>query len=68
MIEEMYRVNNTKVVIIAHSLGNRVVQYFTKFIEKKEGRQWITKYVDTWMAIGPLFCIYLFLFIFFNFL
>ena len=53
----MYNSNdNTKVVLIAHSLGNRVVHYFTRFMEKKAGREWMSKYVDNWLAIGPLWC------------
>lgn len=54
-IENMYHQNdNTKVVIIAHSLGNRVTHYFTRFMEKKAGREWASKYLDNWLAIGPL--------------
>lgn len=59
-IERMYRENdNTKVVIIAHSLGNRVTHYFTRFMLKKEGREWASKYLDNWLAIGPLWCMYI---------
>ena len=58
-IEEMYQNNdNTKVVLVAHSLGNRVVHYFSRWVEKKAGRQWASKYLDNWLAIGPLWCMY----------
>lgn len=67
----MYHDNdNTKVVIIAHSLGNRVTHYFCRFMEKKCGRDWASKYLDNWLAIGPLWCMYQiilpFFFIFIN--
>ena len=53
----MYKENdNNKVVIIAHSLGNRVTHYFVRFMEKKVGRDWVSKYIDNWLAIGPLWC------------
>ena len=51
----MYNDNGEqKVVIIAHSLGNRVTHYFTRFCEVKYGRQWVSKHIDNWLAIGPL--------------
>lgn len=34
--------------------GNRVTHYFCRFMEKTAGREWMSKYVDNWLAIGPL--------------
>jgi len=54
IIEEMVRNTGNKVVIIAHSLGNRVTHYFSRWAERKLGRQWWTENVDNWVALGPL--------------
>ena len=50
----MVRENGAKVAVICHSLGNRVMHYFVRFMEKKVGRQWVTDHVDCWIALGPL--------------
>lgn len=54
IIETMVKQNGAKVVVVAHSLGNRVMHYFCRFMEKKLGRQWMSDHVDTWVALGPL--------------
>ena len=42
-------------VVICHSLGNRAMHYFVRFMEKHYGRQWQSTYLEVWMAIGPLY-------------
>jgi len=55
-IEELYHNSGgKKVVVICHSLGNRAMHYFVRFMEKHYGRQWQSTYIEVWMAIGPLF-------------
>eukprot|EP01094_Clydonella_sp_ATCC50884_P018051 TRINITY_DN3267_c0_g1_i1.p1 TRINITY_DN3267_c0_g1~~TRINITY_DN3267_c0_g1_i1.p1 ORF type:complete len:1413 (+),score=388.34 TRINITY_DN3267_c0_g1_i1:156-4394(+) len=55
-IEEMYHQNGQKkVVVLCHSLGNRNFHYFLRFMEKHHGRAWQSKFVESWVAIGPLF-------------
>lgn len=55
-IEELYHQNGQKkVVVLCHSLGNRNFHYFLRFAEKHYGREWQSKFIETWVAIGPLF-------------
>jgi hypothetical protein len=55
-IESMYTASGKKkVVLIAHSLGTRAITYFLRWAEKTHGRAWISAYVQSYVAIGPLF-------------
>lgn len=50
-IEEIYKENNKKVVVIAHSLGSIVIMNFFNNIDTK----WINKYIDLVICINPPF-------------
>ncbi|BAZ47463.1 hypothetical protein NIES4103_00640 [Nostoc sp. NIES-4103] len=41
------------VVLIAHSMGNRVVQYFLKWVEANVSKAWIDQYIERYIAISP---------------
>eukprot|EP01117_Protostelium_nocturnum_P011179 TRINITY_DN4058_c0_g1_i2.p1 TRINITY_DN4058_c0_g1~~TRINITY_DN4058_c0_g1_i2.p1 ORF type:complete len:642 (-),score=192.45 TRINITY_DN4058_c0_g1_i2:22-1947(-) len=52
-IELLKKMNQgRKVVLIAHSMGNRLVQYFLKWVQKFHGQQWIDDHIDTFVAVG----------------
>ncbi|MFN6461713.1 MAG: lipase/acyltransferase domain-containing protein [Nostoc sp. DedVER02] len=55
-IETLYTGNgNTRVVIIAQSLGNRVTQYFLEWIKKDNallGQAWIDKHIERYIAVS----------------
>lgn len=56
MVEQLYEDNNKRqVVLMGHSLGTRCLSYFLRWAEKHCGREWTSKYVHTYIAIGPLF-------------
>ncbi|KAL6052470.1 DDHD domain-containing protein [Balamuthia mandrillaris] len=51
-VETLYENNQKqKVVIIAHSMGNRVVSYFLHAMAKTE-KEWLDKHIYAWTAIG----------------
>eukprot|EP01089_Gocevia_fonbrunei_P014427 TRINITY_DN3950_c1_g1_i1.p1 TRINITY_DN3950_c1_g1~~TRINITY_DN3950_c1_g1_i1.p1 ORF type:complete len:456 (+),score=85.49 TRINITY_DN3950_c1_g1_i1:1-1368(+) len=57
IIEDMYIINGNKpVMLISHSMGSRVVQYFCELIlntkGKTLGQKWIDTYVHTHIACG----------------
>lgn len=52
-LENMYKKNDgTRVVLLAHSMGCRIVQYFLYWVEKKSGREWIDKHVELFFMLG----------------
>ena len=57
MIMEMRIQNGKKVVLLGHSLGTRVLQYFFRWAVEQPslGRQWISDNVETYLAVGPIF-------------
>ncbi|BAZ20520.1 hypothetical protein NIES4073_13960 [Kalymmatonema gypsitolerans NIES-4073] len=52
-IEELYTNSQLPIVLIAHSMGNRVVQYFLKWIETNASEGWVDKYIERYIAISP---------------
>ncbi|MCP6758467.1 MAG: hypothetical protein NHB32_06770 [Fischerella sp. CENA71] len=55
-IERLYNKYDLPVVLIAHSMGNRLVQYFLNWIEKEQSNgslDWINKYIHRYIAISP---------------
>ena len=42
----------TGVVLLAHSMGNKVVTYFLEFAKKEKGQAWIDRHVKLWIAAG----------------
>lgn len=59
-IEELYKDKPlikpaTPVVIIAHSMGNRVTQYFLEWIKNdpSAGQDWIDKHIERYIAVSP---------------
>ncbi|MDM9586041.1 hypothetical protein [Nostoc sp. GT001] len=60
-IEELYKAKPlilkpaTPVVIIAHSMGNRVTQYFLEWIKNdpSAGQAWIDKHIERYIAVSP---------------
>ena len=53
----MREANGERVVLMAHSMGNRTVQYFLKWILAQEefGQKWIDENVHAFFALGPPF-------------
>jgi triacylglycerol esterase/lipase EstA (alpha/beta hydrolase family) len=52
-IAETAKKNGSPVVLICHSMGNRVIQYFLNMVKKQEGgEQWIKHNIHTMLAIG----------------
>lgn len=49
-IEELARNNNSRVLLLAHSLGNRVTQYFLRTVDQ----EWIDNYIERYVAVSPL--------------
>ena len=43
------------IVLLAHSMGNRVVQYFLEWIVTRGEREWIDRYIYSYLAIGSPF-------------
>lgn len=61
-IEQLYNINNqNRVVIIAHSMGNRVTLYFLQWIKNSNpgqegwGQAWLDKYIERYIAVAPPF-------------
>jgi hypothetical protein len=59
-IENLYEPNKRPVVIIAHSMGNRVTQYFLLWVQNHQpaageewGQTWIDKYIARYIAVSP---------------
>ncbi|MEH2233084.1 MAG: hypothetical protein V7K71_26205 [Nostoc sp.] len=60
-IEELYKPKRligkpaTPVVIIAHSMGNRVTQYFLEWIKNdpSAGQAWIDEHIERYIAVSP---------------
>lgn len=58
-IEELHTKFELPVVLIAHSMGNRVVQYFLKWLESvnwvqsNASKAWIDKHIERYIAISP---------------
>eukprot|EP01124_Arcella_intermedia_P023713 TRINITY_DN3825_c0_g1_i1.p1 TRINITY_DN3825_c0_g1~~TRINITY_DN3825_c0_g1_i1.p1 ORF type:complete len:984 (+),score=206.70 TRINITY_DN3825_c0_g1_i1:18-2969(+) len=42
----------TPIVLIGHSMGNRIIQYFLLFVEINFGRKWIDEHIYSWVAVG----------------
>ena len=56
-IEKLYADNRqAPVTIVAHSLGNRVTQYFLQWMgsDPSAGQPWIDRYVARYIAVSPL--------------
>mmetsp|Transcript_21956 Transcript_21956/g.62539 ORF Transcript_21956/g.62539 Transcript_21956/m.62539 type:complete len:745 (+) Transcript_21956:3-2237(+) len=52
-VASLYHSNNdTPVVLIGHSLGTKTAHYFLNFCLKEKGREWIDKYIHTYMPVG----------------
>jgi len=42
------------VVLLGHSMGNKVVRYFLQYMCSKYGRGWLDQHIHTWLAAGAL--------------
>ena len=53
----MRKLNEERVVLMAHSMGNRNVQYFLQWIVAQEeyGQTWVDQNVHAFFALGPPF-------------
>lgn len=54
-IQDMCVRNNSPVVLMGHSMGNRVIQYFLNWVchtDPTNGRKWISTNVHTFVAVG----------------
>lgn len=40
------------VVVLGHSMGNKVVQYFLAYMKQTRGQAWLDRYVYSWVACG----------------
>jgi hypothetical protein len=54
-LETLYNNTGLPVVVVCHSMGNRVFQYFLNYAKKYYGQEWIDKYVHTFYAVGAPF-------------
>jgi ankyrin repeat protein/pimeloyl-ACP methyl ester carboxylesterase len=54
-IEIMYEQHHKPVVLLAHSMGNRVVQYFLKWLVSTGQSEWIDTHVHAYLAMGAPF-------------
>lgn len=54
-IENLVEYNKKRVVIIAHSMGNRIFQTFLRWIIKYHSLSWIKKYIHAHMALAAPF-------------
>jgi hypothetical protein len=56
-IETLYHhCQNRGVVLLAHSMGNKVVSYFLEFAKKTKGQAWINQHINLWLAAGAPHC------------
>jgi len=53
-VEMMRKINGEKVVLMAHSMGNRCVQYFLEWL-KENDEEWIDENIHAFLALGPPF-------------
>lgn len=53
-IEDVVKNYNSPVVLIAHSMGNRIVQYFLQWVshEPNGSTDWIKHHIETFLAIS----------------
>lgn len=53
-LEELYEINNRPCILLAHSLGNKVVHYFLQYVlfTQPNGRDWIHKHVHLFFAVS----------------
>ena len=55
-IELFYHINDkTRVMLLGHSMGNRVAQYFLKWVKENYGQEWIDMHVQSLVALGGPF-------------
>eukprot|EP00403_Amphidinium_massartii_P038608 CAMPEP_0178443820 /NCGR_PEP_ID=MMETSP0689_2-20121128/39122_1 /TAXON_ID=160604 /ORGANISM="Amphidinium massartii, Strain CS-259" /LENGTH=924 /DNA_ID=CAMNT_0020067899 /DNA_START=80 /DNA_END=2855 /DNA_ORIENTATION=+ len=55
-VEQLCKNNGgRRTVIIAHSLGCRVVQFFLHWAEQQKGREWIDEHIELFLPIGGPF-------------
>eukprot|EP01105_Mastigella_eilhardi_P026475 TRINITY_DN7707_c0_g2_i2.p1 TRINITY_DN7707_c0_g2~~TRINITY_DN7707_c0_g2_i2.p1 ORF type:complete len:861 (-),score=134.88 TRINITY_DN7707_c0_g2_i2:51-2633(-) len=56
-VERLVAVNNgKKVCLVGHSMGNRTIQYFLRFVEAQPGgSEWLESHVESFVAVGPPF-------------
>lgn len=54
MVEQVEKLNQTGsgVVLLGHSMGNKVVQYFLNYAKHKLGQAWLDCHVHTFLATG----------------
>jgi len=57
LVERLNRDSPQKkgVIILAHSMGNKVVQYFLNMMKESEpasGQQWLDQHIHTWIMVG----------------
>lgn len=53
----MKELNDRRVVLMAHSMGNKTVQYFLQFLKNSNtfGQRWIDTNIHAFYALGPPF-------------
>eukprot|EP01127_Copromyxa_protea_P016156 TRINITY_DN4751_c0_g1_i1.p1 TRINITY_DN4751_c0_g1~~TRINITY_DN4751_c0_g1_i1.p1 ORF type:complete len:957 (+),score=156.27 TRINITY_DN4751_c0_g1_i1:1083-3953(+) len=51
-IEEIKRRLQKPVVLVGHSMGNRIIQYFTWMMHSLYGRRWLDEHIHGWVAVG----------------
>lgn len=56
-IEDMYKRNwNRPVILLCHSMGCKMGHYFLCWAHKTHGKEWVDKYVYSYMPIGSPAC------------
>lgn len=51
-IEEMVKVNQKPVVLLAHSMGNKVIHYFLQKMKVEKGQDWLDYHIHTLFSVG----------------
>jgi len=51
-IQECSERNGKPVMLLGHSMGNKMIHYFLFWAEAKRGRAWIDKHIHTFIAVG----------------
>jgi predicted alpha/beta hydrolase family esterase len=52
VVEQLAQKNRQPVILLAHSMGNKVVHYFLNYIERlPNGTDWINKNIHSFLAV-----------------
>ncbi|PRP82393.1 hypothetical protein PROFUN_10169 [Planoprotostelium fungivorum] len=53
LIEALKQRNNgRRVVLVAHSMGNKLVHYFLQWLKRQRGQEWIDAHIDSFFSVS----------------